>query len=95
LNSLNILTEGTIQRGGDVMDESTYKVIEVVGTSKNSFEEAISNAVSGAGKTLKDLRIADVVKLDVTIRENKVALFRARVNISFKVLGDGDEDFIW
>ncbi len=64
--------------------ESIYKIIEVVGTSKNSWEEAVKNAVEIAGKTLEDLRIAEVVKLDMALDKNKVVAYRARVNISFK-----------
>jgi len=64
--------------------ESIYKIIEVVGTSKNSWEEAAKNAVEIAGKTLEDLRIAEVVKLDMAIDKNKVVAYRARVNLSFK-----------
>jgi len=67
-----------------VMEGSIYKIIEVVGTSKNSWEEAARNAVETAGKSLEDLRVAEVVKLDLTIDQNKVTSFRARVNISFK-----------
>jgi flavin-binding protein dodecin len=63
---------------------SIYKIIEVVGTSKNSWEEAAKNAVETAGKTLEDLRIAEIVKLDMTLDKGKVSLYRARVNISFK-----------
>ena len=66
------------------MDGSIYKIIEVVGTSKSSWEEAAKNAVETAGKTLEDLRIAEVVKLDMVIEKGKVSLYRARVNISFK-----------
>ena len=66
------------------MEGSIYKIIEVVGTSKNSWEEAARNAVETAGKSLEDLRVAEVVKLDMTIDPNKVISFRARVNISFK-----------
>ena len=64
--------------------ESIYKIIDVVGTSKNSWEEAAKNAVETAGKSLEDLRIAEIVKLDMVIDKNKVAAYRARVNISFK-----------
>jgi flavin-binding protein dodecin len=67
-----------------MMDGSIYKIIEVVGTSKTSWEEASKNAVETAGKTLEDLRIAEVVKLDMVIEKGKVNLYRARVNISFK-----------
>jgi len=66
------------------MDGSIYKIIEVVGTSKNSWEEAAKNAVETAGKSLEDLRIAEIIKLDMVIDKGKVNLYRARVNISFK-----------
>ena len=66
------------------MDGSIYNIIEIVGTSKNSWEEAARNAVETAGKSLEDLRVAEVVKLDMTIEKNKVTAFRARINISFK-----------
>jgi flavin-binding protein dodecin len=66
------------------MDGSIYKIIEVVGTSKNSWEEAAKNAVETAGKSLEDLRVAEIVKLDMTIDKGKVTAYRARVNISFK-----------
>ena len=64
--------------------ESIYKIIEVVGTSRNSWEDAAKNAVETAGKSLEDLRVAEVVKLDMAIEKNKVVAYRARVNISFK-----------
>ncbi len=64
--------------------ESIYKIIEVVGTSKNSWEDAARNAVETAGKSLEDLRVAEVAKLDMAIDKNKVVAYRARVNISFK-----------
>ncbi len=64
--------------------ESTYKVIELVGTSSESWEKAAKNAVETAGKNLKNLRIAEIVKLDMRIEEGKVADYRARVNLSFK-----------
>lgn len=66
------------------MPESTYKVIDLVGTSTISWEEAAKNAVEIAGKSLRDLRIAEVVKLDLTIEGGKVMSYRARVNLSFK-----------
>ena len=66
------------------MNGSIYKIIEVVGTSKNSWEEAARNAVETAGKTLEDLRIAEIIKLDMVIEKGKVSVYRARVNISFK-----------
>jgi flavin-binding protein dodecin len=66
------------------MKESIYNIIEIVGTSKTSWEDAARNAVETAAKTLEDLRVAEVVKLDMTIDENKVTSYRARVNLSFK-----------
>jgi hypothetical protein len=66
------------------MDNSVYKVIELVGTSEVSWEEAAKNAVETASKSLKNLRIAEVNKLDMKIENGKVAAYRARVTISFK-----------
>ena len=66
------------------MEGSIYKIIEIVGTSKTSWEDAARNAVETASKTLEDLRVAEVMKLDMTIDKNKVTSFRARVNLSFK-----------
>jgi dodecin len=70
------------------MGGSIYKIIEIVGTSKNSWEDAAKTAVETAAKTLEDLRVAEVIKLDVTIDENKVSAYRARVAVSFKYHGD-------
>jgi dodecin len=66
------------------MSESIYKVIELVGSSPTSWEEAAKRAVEEAGKTLKNLRIAEINKLDMRMEEGKVVSYRARVNISFK-----------
>jgi flavin-binding protein dodecin len=66
------------------MADSVYRVTEVIGTSSESWEEAARNAVETAGGTVRDLRVAEVVKLDMTIADGKVASYRARVNISFK-----------
>lgn len=63
---------------------STYKIIELVGTSATSWEDAAKNAVKTASKSLKDLRIAEITKLDVTIEDGKVIGYRARINVSFK-----------
>jgi len=68
------------------MKESTYKIIELVGTSKKSWEDAAKNAVETAGKSLKDLRVAEVSALDMKIEDNKVVAYRARVKVSFKYL---------
>lgn len=66
------------------MTESVYKVIELVGTSPTSWEEAAQNAVNTAGKSLQDLRIAEVGQLDMKVENGKVTAFRARVKVSFK-----------
>jgi flavin-binding protein dodecin len=69
------------------MAESVYRVTEVIGTSTDSWEKAAKNAVETASKTLRDLRVGEVVKLDVAIEKGKVTAYRARVNISFKYEG--------
>jgi dodecin len=66
------------------MSDSIYRVTEVIGTSPTSWEDAAKNAVETAAKTLRDLRVGEIVRLDVTIDEGKVTSYRARVNISFK-----------
>jgi dodecin len=66
------------------MANSVYKIIELVGTSRSSWDEAARNAVETASGTLKDLRIAEITKLDLKIENGKVAAYRARVKISFK-----------
>jgi flavin-binding protein dodecin len=66
------------------MSESVYKLIELVGTSPTSWEEAAKNAVETASKSLKDLRVAEITKLDMKVEEGKVTAYRARVNLSFK-----------
>jgi len=66
------------------MAGSTYKIIELVGTSDQSWEEAARTAVETASESLKDLRIAEITKLDLTIEDGKVTSYRARVNVSFK-----------
>ena len=66
------------------MSDSIYKIIEVVGTSKVSWEDASKNAVKAAGNSVRDLRIAEITKLDMVVKKSEVALFRARVSLSFK-----------
>ena len=66
------------------MAGSVYKIIELVGTSPDSWEEAAQNAVEMAGQSLKDLRIAEITKLDMQIDEGNVIAYRARVSVSFK-----------
>jgi len=70
------------------MADSVYKIIELVGSSPNSWEEAAKNAVDRASKSLRDLRIAEISQLDLKIEDGKVAAYRAKVNLSFKY---GDE----
>lgn len=72
------------------MNGSTYKIIELVGTSDKSWEDAAKTALETAGKSLRDLRIAEITKLDVTIENGKVASYRARLNISFKYHSEED-----
>jgi len=67
--------------------DGIYKIVEVVGTSKKSWEDAASNAVATAAKTLRDLRIAEVMKLDMKVEDGKVVAYRARVSLSFKYEG--------
>lgn len=64
--------------------ESIYKVIEIIGTSPTSWEEAAKNAVETAGKTLKDLRVAEAVEFDLKVEDGKVSAYRTKMKISFK-----------
>jgi flavin-binding protein dodecin len=66
------------------MAGSVYKVIELVGTSENSWEDAARTAVERASESLKDLRVAEVTTLDMRIEDNKVVAYRAKVSVSFK-----------
>ena len=69
------------------MSDSVYKVIELVGTSTESWEKATAHAVEIAAKSLRDMRIAEVVTLDVHLENGKVAAYRAKVKVSFKFEG--------
>ena len=71
------------------MADSVYKVIRLVGSSPNSWEEAARNAVETAGKSLRDLRVAEIQKLDLKVEDGKVSAYRALVNLSFKYGGEG------
>ncbi len=64
--------------------DSVYRITELVGTSKKSWEDAAANAVKAASKTLRDLRVAEVIKLDMVVEAGKVTSYRARVALSFK-----------
>ncbi len=70
------------------MAESVYKIVDLVGTSEKSFEEAIRNVVATAAKTLRNLRIAEVVQLDCKIDKQKIVAYRALVRLSFKYEGE-------
>lgn len=69
------------------MAESVYKVIELVGTSEDSWEKAASTAVAQAAKSLRDLRVAEVKELDLVIEDGRVQSYRAKVKVSFKFEG--------
>jgi len=81
---------GTSKQKGNIMAkkggsaDSVYKVVELVGTSAKSWEDAAKNAVETAAGTLRDLRVAEIVKLDMTVENSKVRAYRARVLVSFK-----------
>jgi len=66
------------------MSGTTYKIVELVGTSETSWEEAAKTAVETAGESLRDLRIAEVTKLDLVVTNGKVTAYRSRINVSFK-----------
>ncbi len=70
------------------MGDSVYKVIELVGSSATSWEVAAKNAVETAGKSLRNLRIAEISKLDMKVENGNVTAYRARVNLSFKYGGE-------
>jgi flavin-binding protein dodecin len=73
---------------GQVMAENVYKIIELVGTSTESWEKAATAAIERASKTLRDLRIAEVSELDMQLKDGKVEAYRAKVKVSFKYEGD-------
>lgn len=70
------------------MADSVYKIVDLVGTSAKSWEDAAKNAVETASKTLRELRIAEVTKLDMKVEKGKVIAYRARVKLSFKYGSD-------
>ncbi len=75
--------------GGHTMTDSVYKVIELVGTSTESWEKATAAAVDLASQSLRDLRIAEVKELDVAIEDGRITTYRAKVSVSFKYEGGG------
>ena len=66
------------------MADSVYKIIELVGTSTESWDKAAANAIATAAQTLRDLRIAEVVELDMHIKDGKIEYYRAKIKVSFK-----------
>lgn len=72
------------------MAESVYKIIELVGTSTESWEKAAAAAVETAAQSLQDLRVAEIVELDMVLENSKVTLFRAKVKVSFKYHRESD-----
>jgi flavin-binding protein dodecin len=71
----------------ECMPDSVYKVIELIGTSSKSWEDAAKNAVDRASQSLRDLRVAEVIQLDMVLENGKVEAYRAKVNVSFKYEG--------
>jgi flavin-binding protein dodecin len=74
--------------GEATMAENVYKIIELIGTSTESWEKAASAAIERASKTLRDLRVAEVSELDMQLKDGKVEAYRAKVKVSFKYEGD-------
>ena len=70
------------------MGESVYKIVELVGTSSESWEKAAAAAVERAGKTLRDLRVAEISQLDIQLNNGKIEAYRAKVKLSFKFEGE-------
>jgi flavin-binding protein dodecin len=66
------------------MSDNVYKVIELIGTSPDSWEKAAAAAIKQAGKTLRELRVAEISQLDVQLRDGKIDSYRAKVKVSFK-----------
>jgi flavin-binding protein dodecin len=66
-----------------------YKVIQIIGTSPTSWEEAAKSAIENAGKSLRDMRVAEITELDMKVENNQVTAYRAKVNVSFRYEGEG------
>jgi flavin-binding protein dodecin len=71
------------------MADSIYKVVELIGTSPTSWEDAAASAVERASESLRDLRVAEVVELDMDLEDGQVRAYRAKVKVSFKYEGEG------
>ena len=78
------MAKGGVTRGSEGAGNGVYKVVEVIGTSGKSWEDAATHAVETAARSLRDLRIAEVVKMDLKLEDGKVTAFRTRVLLSFK-----------
>ena len=78
------MAKGEVARGSESSGNAVYNVVEVIGTSSKSWEDAATHAVETASRTLRDLRIAEVVKMDLKVEDGKVTAFRTRVLLSFK-----------
>jgi flavin-binding protein dodecin len=83
-----LLAKRTLVKGAREMADSVYRVTQVIGVSEESWEAAARNAIETASRTVRDLRVAEVVRQDVTIENGKVAAFRVRLDLSFKYEGD-------
>ncbi len=70
------------------MSKSVYKIIEMVGSSNESWEDAAQNAIKAAGLSLRDLRVAEVVGQDIVVNEDEASIYRTKVKLSFKILSD-------
>ena len=86
INRLQFIQSLIIKERGHSVPKNTYRIIELVGVSTISWEDAAKNAMEVAVKSLEEMRVAEVVKLDLTIEDGKVATYRARVTTSFKYI---------
>ena len=86
-SSINDWQSEAFNQGGTKMPESVYKVIELVGTSTDSWEKAAAAAVARAAESLRDLRVAEISQLDLQLKDGKVQAYRAKVKVSFKYEG--------
>jgi flavin-binding protein dodecin len=84
LQTTALFEKGKIMAGKSGPTDSVYKVVELVGTSTQSWEDAAKRAVETAAGTLRDLRVAEVVKMDLAVENGKVQAYRTRVQVSFK-----------
>jgi flavin-binding protein dodecin len=73
---------------GGIMTDSVYKVIEIIGTSEVSWEDAATRAVERAAQTLDDLRVAEISQMDLKLEEGKVVAYRSKIKLSFKFRGE-------